>query len=356
MLEITERTERERSTPLGTSKIQPSPERGGSIGDFATRFPTMTPLVGRKPRPFQSILVPLDGSPFAEQIIPLALEIARAARSNVRLVLVHQIPQPPIDPRSSRLYVSTDLAVRKVERDYLNTLRTRLRKSSGLQISAVSIDGPSGPTLVKYVEDIGADLVAMTTHGRRGGLRDAWLGSVADHLIRSLEIPVIAVRAREGTGAMPEPPKIREILVPLDGSPLAEAALAPASAVADLFGAELLLVQVVWPLSAGSLLPVPFPAGYDTEVMGVQRKETQDYLDGLANDFREQGVSARATVMVGHNVAEALLDLAHSERIDLVAIATHGRGGIQRLILGSVADKLIRGAGPPVLVVRPRPS
>ena len=316
----------------------------------------MTPSpVGRRPRLFQSILVPLDGSPLAEQIIPLALEIARAARSKVRLVLAHQTPQPPADPHSSQLYVSTDLAMRKVEREYLNTLRTRLRESSGLQISAVTIDGPAGPTLGKYVQDVGADLVAMTTHGR-GGLRGAWLGSVADHLIRSLKIPVIVARAREGMSTLPDPPKIAEILVPLDGSPLAEAALAPASAIAGLFGAELLLVQVVWPLSAGSLLPVPLPSGYDTEVLGVERKETQRYLDGLANDLRDRGVGVRATVVVGHNVAEALLELAHPQRIDLVAIATHGRGGIQRLILGSVADKLIRGAGPPVLVVRPRPS
>jgi nucleotide-binding universal stress UspA family protein len=308
--------------------------------------------VGRKPRPFQSILVPLDGSPLAEQVIPLALEIARATRSKVRLVLVHQSPPPPMDPQSAQLYVSIDLAMRKVERDYLTTLRLRLRKGSGLQISAVTIDGPAGPSLVKYVKEIGADLVVMSTHGR-GGLRGAWLGSVADHLIRSLKIPVIVVRAREGTSALAEAPKIREILVPLDGSPSAEAALAPASAIAELFGAELLLVQVVWPLSAGNLLPVPFPSGYDTEVMGVQRKETQDYLDGLVNGLREREVSVRATVVVGHNVAEALLDLAHPQHIDLVAIATHGRGGVQRLILGSVADKLIRGAGPPVLVVRP---
>jgi nucleotide-binding universal stress UspA family protein len=257
-----------------------------------------------------------------------------------------------MDPQSAQLYVSIDLAMRKVERDYLTALRLRLRKSSGLQISAVTIDGPAGPTLVKYVKEIGADLLVMSTHGR-GGLRGAWLGSVADHLIRSLKIPVIVVRAREGTGAVAGAPKIGEILVPLDGSVLAEAALAPASAIAELFGAELLLVQVVWPLPAGNLLPVPFPSGYDTEVMGVQRKAAQDYLDGLVNDLREREASVRATVVVGHNVAEALLDLAHSQRVDLVAIATHGRGGVQRLILGSVADKLIRGAGPPVLVVRP---
>ena len=80
----------------------------------------------------------------AEQIIPLALEIARAARSKLRLVLVHQSPPPPVDPQSAQLYVSIDLTMRKVERDYLNTLRARLRKSSGLQISVATIDGPPG--------------------------------------------------------------------------------------------------------------------------------------------------------------------------------------------------------------------
>jgi nucleotide-binding universal stress UspA family protein len=307
----------------------------------------------RKSRPFRSVLVPLDGSPLAEQIIPLALEIARAARSKVRLVLVHQSPPPPMDPISAQLYVSIDLDMRKVERDYLNTLMARLRKSSGLQISSVTMDGPPGPTLVKYVQDMRADLVAMTTHGR-GGLRGAWLGSVADHLIRSLKIPVIVVRAREGTGALTEPPKIREILVPLDGSSLAEAALAPAVAVAGSFDAELVLVQVVSPLSAWILFPDTLAGGYDTDVIALERKGAQDYLEGLSEDLRQRGTRVRTTVVVGHNVGEALINLAHPERIDLVAITTHGRSGVRRLLLGSVADKLIRASGPPVLVVRPR--
>ena len=74
----------------------------------------MAPLVAGKRRPFKAILVPLDGSPLAEQVIPLALEIARAARSKLRLVLVHQSPPPPTDPESAQLYVSIDLALRKV--------------------------------------------------------------------------------------------------------------------------------------------------------------------------------------------------------------------------------------------------
>jgi nucleotide-binding universal stress UspA family protein len=295
--------------------------------------------------------VPLDGSPLAEQAIPLALEIARAARSKVRLVLVHQSPPPPFYEESAELYVSIELATRKSGRDYLRGLAAQLRDRSGLQISSVTLDGSADQALVNYVNDIGADLVAMTTHGR-GGVRAAWLGNVADHLIRRLDVPVIVTRAREEAGSI-STPKIREILVPLDGSPLAEAALAPALAVAGLFDAELLLAQVVLPPTAGSSLPVAFAARYDNEILAYQRKGAQDYLEGLSEDLRERGARVKTTVIVGHNVGEALINLAHPERIDLVAIATHGRSGVRRLVLGSVADKLIRAAGPAVLVVRP---
>jgi nucleotide-binding universal stress UspA family protein len=316
------------------------------------RGPHATAVKTRQSRPFRSVLVPLDGSPLAEQAIPLALEIARVARSKVRLVFVHQSPPPPFYEESAKLYVSIDLAMRKAGRDYLRGFADRLRERSGLRISSVAIDGWAAQALVKYVQDVGADLVAMTTHGR-GGVRGAWLGSVADHLVRTLDVPVIVTRAREGAVSLSAPPKIREIMVPLDGSPLAEAALAPAAAVAGLFDAELVLVQVVPPPTAGSLLPVTFAAGYDTEAVALQRKAAQGYLDGLGEDLRQRGVRVKTTVVVGSNVGEALIKLAHPEQIDLVAIASHGRRGVRRLMLGSVADKLIRAAEPPVLVVRP---
>jgi nucleotide-binding universal stress UspA family protein len=306
----------------------------------------------RRARPFRSMLVPLDGSPLAEQTIPLALEIARAARSKLRLVLVHPLLPPPFYEESAQLYVTVDLAMRKSARDYLRGLAARLREQSGLQISSVILEGPTEAALARYVHDIGADLVAMTTHGR-GGVRGAWLGSVADRLVRRLDVPILVTRAREGAGTLSASPKIREILVPLDGSGLAEAALAPAAAMAELFEAELVLAQIVPSLTAGSLLPVNFAAGYDRDAAALQRKQAQDYLEGLGEDLRKRGTRVRTTVSVAPNVGEALIGLAHPQRIDLVAIATHGRSRVQRLMLGSVADKLIRGAEPPVLVVRP---
>ncbi|HEY8106150.1 MAG TPA: universal stress protein, partial [Gemmatimonadales bacterium] len=256
--------------------------------------------MARKGRPFRSVLVPLDGSPVAEQSIPLALEITRAAGSKMRLVLVHQSLLPSLDSANAG-FGSIDLAVRKAEREYLTGLAGRLRESPGPQVSSVILDGRAGPALVEYVPEIGADLVAMTTHGH-GGPRGPWLGSVVDHLIRRLEVPVMVVRAREGPDRTVPSPKIQKILVPLDGSPLAEAALAPASALAGLFDAELLLVQVVRPFSAGSLLPVAFAAGYDAEEMALRRKETQGYLDDLAEGLRGRGLRATGAVVVGHKV------------------------------------------------------
>jgi nucleotide-binding universal stress UspA family protein len=316
----------------------------------------------RNSRPFRSVLVPLDGSPLAEQAIPLALEIARAARSKVRLLFVHQSPPPPFYEESAELYVAIDLATRKAGRRYLQELAAQLRERSGLPISAVVIDGSIPQALVKYVQDSRADLVAMTTHGR-GGVRGAWLGSVADHLVRSLEVPVIVTRVREGAGSRSAPPKIRKIMVPLDGSPLAEAALTPAAAMAGLLAAELVLVQVVPPLPVGSVFPDTLTPGYGTdtpgygtEIVALERKGAQKYLEGLSQDLPERGTRFKTTVVVGPNVGEALIKLAHQERIDLVAIATHGRSGVRRLMLGSVADKLIRAAAPPVLVIRPKKS
>jgi nucleotide-binding universal stress UspA family protein len=119
----------------------------------------------RKSRPIRSVLVPLDGSPLAEKAIPLALEVARVARSKVRLVLVHHSLAPPFYEESAQLYFSIDLAMRKTERDYLRGLAAQLRKRSGLRISSVVLEGSTEQTLVQYVRDIRPDLVVMTSHG-----------------------------------------------------------------------------------------------------------------------------------------------------------------------------------------------
>src|SRR5690606_22548252 len=113
----------------------------------------------RKPKVFDPIVVPLDGSPFGEHALPWAAAIARAARARLRLVLVHQLPPPPMDRESLRLYASMEVAVRKSQRAYLREVASRLRERWGIQVGVVSPDGPVGPTILTYAGDLGARLL-----------------------------------------------------------------------------------------------------------------------------------------------------------------------------------------------------
>ncbi|HEU5303562.1 MAG TPA: universal stress protein [Gemmatimonadales bacterium] len=301
--------------------------------------------------PFRSILVPLDGSGVAEQALPVALAIAERARGKVKLVLVHRQFHPSVLMEPSEVFTRTELAIQQSERNYLREVLGRVRDRLGRAISSAVLKGPVAATLAEYIRDTGTDLVVMTTHGQ-GGVRRAWLGSVADQLIRTVEVPVLLVRAREKTGADRQV-RFGEILLPLDGSPLAEAALEPGAALARLWDGEVSLVQVVPPIALEANPPLAFPTGYDEQVTEMRREAAEDYLRDVAERLRELGTKASGVAVLGGGVAETLLELAEPDRVGLIVIATHGRGGVRRLVLGSVADKLVRAAEVPVLVIRP---
>ena len=306
----------------------------------------------RDPSPFRSILVPLDGSPLAEQAVPLAASIAQRGGGKLRLILVHELPPAPVDPVAAKLFISIELASRKSERGYLRGIQARLREGGTRLSSAVTLTGKAGPELAQYVRELGIDLVVMATHGR-GGIRRAWLGSVADHLIRTLEVPVLLVRPREGEPGPDRLPGMGQILVPLDGSPLAEQALDAAAALAHIWDAEVTLLQVVRPVLLSVDPALPLPSAYDEELTASCRQQAQDYLDDIVEQMHGQGLRATGVAVVGWNAADTILDVARPERVAVVALATHGRGGLRRLVLGSVADKLVRGADVPVLVYHP---
>ena len=297
---------------------------------------------------FQSILVPLDGSPLAEQAIPIALAIAERARGKLKLVLVHDrivLMAPGPD------YTRLELAMQKADREYLKSVTARVRERLGRSVSSAVLQGlPVVETLARYTRELGVDLVVMTSHGL-GGVRRVWLGSVTDQLIRSAEVPVLVVRPGEAGAARPVWPG--EILVALDGSPLAEAALEPAIEVARLWDAELALVQVVSPLTAASNPHLTFPASYSDQVTAMRRESADDYIRDVAERVRESGVRVSGAAVIGRTVPETLIDLTEPERVGLMVVATHGLGGVRRMVLGSVADKVVRGANVPVLVVRP---
>jgi nucleotide-binding universal stress UspA family protein len=304
-----------------------------------------------EPLRFRSILLPLDGSPFAEHAVPWAAAIARKARARLRLALVHQSPpSPPVDQSGVRLYTKIELALRKSEREYLRRVAVRIKAAGAMQLATVTLSGTPAPALADYAREVGADLVVMTTHGR-GGLQRAWLGSVADRLVRSLEVPVLLIRP--GGTVLPEA-RLDEILVPLDGSRRAEAALPAALGMATLFRARLALIQAVEPVVMMADVPVAFPQALDEELTDLRRREAQDYLDDVAARLRASGVETHASAVIAGSAVAGIQAAAMSPGVGMIAVATQGHGGLRRLVLGSIADKLVRTGEVPVLVTRPR--
>jgi nucleotide-binding universal stress UspA family protein len=306
-----------------------------------------------QPLRVRSVLLPLDGSAFAEQAVPWAAAIARKSRARLRLALVHQSPpSPPLDKSSARLYTRIELALKKSEREYLRAVATRIKGAGALQLATAALTGPPARALADYVREVGVDLVVMTTHGL-GGLQRVWLGSVADRLLRLLEVPVLLIRPRPSEPAIAEP-RLEEVLVPLDGSRQAEAALPSALALATLFGARLSLMQAVEPVTAAAGIPVTFAQPLDEEVTTLRRREAQDYLDGVAERLRAGGVQTQGGAVLSGSPLAGIQAAAKNPAVGMIALATHGRGGLGRLVLGSVTDKLVRMGELPVLVTRPR--
>ncbi len=310
---------------------------------------------------YRSILVALDGSTSAEHALPLALSIAR--RSSAQLRLVHVLPPLASVYAETPLFVSDeeDLGARIKGRlrDYLDALASRMTKLSGVGIKTALLDGDVAPTLQAYAKEMACDLVVMTTHGR-GPLARFWLGSIADELVRVLPMPLLLLRPPETLPDFAVEPPLHNILIPLDGSPLAERMIGPAVKLGRLTGAGYTLLRVIKPVP-----PVAFPTGspfMDVEAQHILnrmdeiedqlRKDALTYLEGVARPLQAEGLRVATKVTLEERPDVAILHEAVPP-VDLVAIETHGRHGLPRLLLGSVADKVIRGTTVPVLVHRP---
>jgi nucleotide-binding universal stress UspA family protein len=304
---------------------------------------------------YRSVLVPLDGSVFAEHALPRALSIARRAGAAVRLVQVHLSVFPPFGDGGGTVALDFQLddEVRAQEAAYLAGLVTRLAEvAPDLKISTALRDGPVADAVYGEATAADADLVVMATHGR-GALSRLWLGSVADKLVRRLPIPILLVRPEDEAADLSADLVSRRILVPLDGSDLSEQILEPATALGCLTQAEYRLVFVVEP----ALVPGPHLSSVsvdqDLPLLRDMKTQAQKYLDEVADRLRARLLRVETRVLVSPTAALAILEEAAGQHCDLIALETHGRGGLARLVLGSVADKVIRGAPAAVLVHHP---
>lgn len=295
------------------------------------------------------ILVPLDGSKFAEEALPLAISIARATGRYLRLCHVRLLPLRPEEVASED---TLDAMCRLLDTEgdaYLREVQRRLQ-GPGLRVDLAILPGDivsAGESLAQHVQDQPVDMVVLSTHGH-GGVRRAWLGSVADYLMRHLEVPLIMVRP-----GMQPPGGSQRILVPLDGSAFGEEALDQACALAEALDREIVLLRVI-PPAIRSVVgnEVPY-IGIDQDLTASSRVMAQAYLDAIEERVKAQGIRCSCMTMLGASVAECILDLTRPGHYGLIVMSSHGRGGLKRLLLGSIADKVCRGAEVPVMIVHP---
>jgi nucleotide-binding universal stress UspA family protein len=303
---------------------------------------------------YTNIVVPLDGSSFGELALPFAYAIARRNDASVRFLTVIP-PLPPYhegDDRASEEAGHYLMAREEAER-YHADLRRRV-ESVGWNVPTLAHVEMGGVVeeLDGYVRATDVDLLVMTTHGR-GPLRRAWLGSVADGLLRRTPCPVLAVRPRPGQQLSLVEPGFRHILVTLDGSPEAREILPFAGALAKSFGSAVTLLRVIPPqFPVASSLASHLHYGF--EGWEGQESAARELLSREAEDLEAQGLAVDVRVVKGIHPADGILKFSASEDVDLVAMTTHGRGGVARLVLGSVADKVLRGASVPLLLHRAR--
>lgn len=148
----------------------------------------------------------------------------------------------------------------------------------------------------------------------------------------------------------------RKILVCLDGSKLAEQILPYAMEAALRLGSKLVLLQVIVVqtppvVAAGASTYAVKAAGQQIE---KDETEAKAYLDDLAQPPREMGLDVECVTLRGWQIGQTIIDYAEDHKVDLIAIATHGRSGLKRLVFGSVAESVLRGSGLPILLIKPR--
>lgn len=298
---------------------------------------------------FRVILTPLDGSRIAEQALPVATRLARAVGAALHLVHVHS--EAAHDPILIEGLPVIDEHLRSLadehERVYLERLAASVA-GEGLQPTVARLSGPVVKTLLSYARDNGVDLLVLTTHGRSGFDR-LWLGSVAEGLARHTHVPLLLLRPF-GEGTTPSV-QFRRVLAPLDGSPPAEEVLTPASALAGIDGGALIVLRIIETQPFPFAVPLPERFRPNEATLAREEAAATAYLQRIA--ARLAPTPTQTITLRAEQPARAIIDAAQHLNVDLVAITTHGRSAARSVSISSVADKVLRGIGTPLLIVRP---
>jgi nucleotide-binding universal stress UspA family protein len=295
---------------------------------------------------YTRMLIPLDGSKVAEQVLPYARCLAKKLGVPVEFLEV-------VDPESHTLlanpaqgrYVDTILADRvESGKNYMEGIA---RSFQGAHVNCLVEKGKAEEVVIEKAAMDKNTLIVMATHGRSGIQR--WLlGSVADNILHAATNHVLLVRASD-QGKTDGEAVLKTVVVPLDGSPLAERVLPDVAELAKKIKLAVVLVRAY-------ALP-PSVSGddfgfYSADLLDQLESEAKDYLAGKVKDLKTKGLEDVSSVVhIGYG-AEEIITLARNTPDNFIAMCTHGRSGVKRWVFGSVAERVVRHSGDPVLIIR----
>jgi nucleotide-binding universal stress UspA family protein len=287
---------------------------------------------------YDTILVPTDGSDGAGAATRNAVTLARAFDATVHALSV-------VDDRV------TDPEIAGLDGELMDFFEERARGSveavaasaedAGIGCETAVERGVPHRRILEYADENGVDLVSMGTHGRTG-LDRLLMGSVTERVVRKSDVPVLTTRADQ------PPSEYEDVLIPTDGSETASTAVEHGVAVAEATGARVHALAVV---DVGSLAAASDTGTGISTVIESLRAGCERAVGSVREECEARGVEVTTAVTQGSPRA-AILDYVDEESVDLVAMGTHGRSGVGRLILGSVTERVLRKSVAPVLTVR----
>jgi len=297
------------------------------------------------------IMAPTEGSDNERSAISVAVKLAQRFDADVRLVRVQTTPLIiQTIAQTSELITEQVLLDEHLARLHnLEALGTECRALGDIRVMTALEEGPVSPTLRDYALKFNVDLIVMSSHSR-GGVKRIALGSVTDYLIRHTNIPVLVVRS-SGCSIVATPDQaFSRIVVPLDGSALAEQILPEVGALASRLNSTVSLLQVLTPVSYSQKeIMQPGLPWWDADIAAAEA-----YLTRAAESLIGNGLTVSKDVVLSEDVASAILDFSTRARADLIALATSGAGGVSRFVFGTVADEVTRKSTTSILLFHPK--
>jgi nucleotide-binding universal stress UspA family protein len=320
---------------------------------------------------FERILLPLDGSALAEQALPVAARLARASGGTIillRVAVVSIVERPDLTP-------AQEYSQQAINEGFLDATQYLERIAGRDELAGIPIEmqvlfGNVAQTILSVAQSFDADLIIMSSHGYTGFKR--WsLGSVAQKVARHSPVPVFVLR--EGGTLPTQVQGTASVLVPVDGSELAEAAIEPAAHLVAALAApgqgKLHLLRVVAIPSSSGKFRSQAHIDFDAEVRTQAREEAEAYMQALlsrppVSALTNLNIAVTTEVVVNEDVAQAIIQAAERDgQIEgaavtggqgIIAMATHGRSGIGRWLLGSQTERVLDACKVPLLIVRPQ--